>query len=62
MSNNRTAAYSMINDLDEITDLLSDWEVNFIESISDKLDNGYQLTTSQLGKLKSIHEQRYLGW
>lgn len=56
------AARSTLNDLDEILDHLSEWELSFIESVSDKLDNGWQLTTSQLDKLKSIHEQRYLGW
>lgn len=57
-----TAAQSMLNDLDEILDHLSEWELGFIESISDKLDNGWQLTTKQLDTLKSIHEQRFLGW
>lgn len=45
MSNKSTlAARSMLNDLDEILDHLSEWELGFIESISDKLDNDWQLT------------------
>lgn len=41
--------------LDEASDSLTDWEINFIESISTRLNTGKNLTLNQAIKLESIY-------
>lgn len=39
---------------------LSDWESGFVESLSDQLHNGRELTIKQLEKLVQVYERRVL--
>lgn len=49
-----------INDLLDLEDGLSDWELTFIESVNDQLDHGAVLTEKQTAKLHQIWA-RHLG-
>jgi len=49
----------LLDDLDDPGSVyLNDWEVNFIDSIMEQIDDGHGLTTTQIDKLKEIHEKR----
>lgn len=45
--------------IDELLDSgnLSKWEMGFIEWLSEKMDNGKDLSDNELEKLKEIHGQ-----
>lgn len=42
----------------EASDDLTDWELDFIDSISHRLDLGNNLTESQANKLESIYSSK----
>jgi len=44
--------------LDEALDKLNDWETNFIEDISIRLNAGWPLTEAQAEKLEQIYANK----
>ncbi len=44
--------------IDEAQDKLTDWESNFVDSISNQLDNGRQLTKPQAEILERIYSEK----
>jgi hypothetical protein len=52
-----TQAQSMIDDLEDLTERMTDWEREFVESIVDQLENGVYITDLQFTKLEEIHDQ-----
>ena len=52
----------LLSDLVDIEDELSDWERQFVESVSDTLDRFGRLSQRQRDKLIEIHEKRVLGY
>lgn len=57
MTGDRTWSYKeMIEDIDEVADeILSDWEKDFMRSISDRVDSFKDLTERQEGVLRRIY-------
>lgn len=53
---------SMIEDLSNKSDDLSQWEQEFLESIERQLDNGGKLSERQTGKLVDMYEKKVLGY
>lgn len=45
--------------LEDQTEKMSDWENEFIESISDRVDNGESLSMKQYDKLEAIYRKFY---
>lgn len=55
---NESDAREMIADLEQPRKVLSHWEAQFIESISDQLDQDSYLTDPQRTTLTKIHEEK----
>jgi hypothetical protein len=47
-----------IGALEDQTDRMTEWEVGFLESVSDQFENG-NLTEKQINRLKEIYEKYY---
>ena len=41
--------------LDEASDALNDWESSFVDSMQNRLDNGWNLSQNQSEKLEQIY-------
>lgn len=52
----------LIDELCDHLEQLSPWERQFLESIQDAMDRGYELSQKQRAVLSKIHEQRIMGW
>jgi hypothetical protein len=48
---------AMIRDCEENDSKLTDWERNFLDSVSDALSKGYTLSTKRLDVLNTIWEK-----
>lgn len=53
---------AMLDDLDSISDRLTPWEVEFVDSIGRQVEDGRKLSDKQAETLKRIHERKFLGW
>ena len=49
---------SWINQLMEVSEELTQWETNFVENISDRLDRGSNLTERQAEILEKIYVEK----
>ena len=47
---------AMMGELKDCLDDFTDWELEFYKSIRERIDDGFELTTAQFDKLKSIYE------
>lgn len=53
---------NLLSEIAENIEKLTAWEQEFVESISDQLDRGHQLSQKQIDIVSRIHEQRVLDW
>ena len=53
----RSEYYQMIYDIEQRVDKISTWEIDFIESIRDRLDAKKDLTLKQLETLDAVWEK-----
>lgn len=53
----RSEYYQMIYDIEQRVDKISTWEIDFIESIRDRLDAKKELTPRQLETLDAVWEK-----
>lgn len=49
---------SWVSAIEDVSEELNDWELNFIESISDKLDRRSNLTERQAEVLERIYAEK----
>lgn len=49
-------ACDLIEEIDQ--DRLSTWEIDFIDSLTDRIEAGQYLSAGQAGILREIHERR----
>lgn len=52
----------LLSELADVADKLNDWESQFVESLSNQLDNGRTLSERQRDKLIEVYERRVLGY
>lgn len=57
-----TKIEALIEELEAVAGSLTPWEVQFLESVSDQVANGRQLSERQRSTLTKIHAERVLGW
>jgi hypothetical protein len=53
----RDEYFSMIDDCERRDKLLSSWDVDFLESIRERLDSNRELSVKQVAKLEEIWEK-----
>lgn len=51
---------SMLDDLLDLEEGLTDWEVRFIDAMDKRSDRGEPFTASQLSRLTEIHNERVI--
>lgn len=53
---------SMLDDLETISDELTPWEVDFVDSVGRQVEDGRKLSDKQMETLRKLHERKFLGW
>lgn len=56
-----TGADEQLEELEDVSDELTDWETTFIDSLRDQRSQDRRLTDRQVRKLDQIYEERVLG-
>lgn len=62
LNNMSDKCMTLVGDLLDRADYLSEWENSFVASIDEQLLADRTLTAKQIDKLKQLHEKYVLGW